>query len=77
MTAARSLWAAIMGDPKAMARLHLFLTIGWLVFVVPVLLIPGWKTSVALLVFISIYANVAGHWASYQASRVEVKQDQE
>jgi hypothetical protein len=31
----------------------------WLLFAVPVLLVPGWKESVALLVFISIYANVA------------------
>lgn len=76
MSVARALRAAVNGDPTAMARLHLCLTVAWLAFAVPVLLVPGWKTSVALLVFISIYANVAGHWASYQASRVEVKQDE-
>jgi hypothetical protein len=47
------------------------LTVAWLLFAVPVLLIPGWKDSVALLVFISIYANVAGHWSSYQGVRAE------
>lgn len=54
-----------------MKRLHAVLTIAWLVFTIPVLLIPGWKDSVALLVFISIYANVAGHWSAWQAARAE------
>jgi hypothetical protein len=52
-------------------RLHAVLTVAWLLFAIPVLLIPGWKESVALLVFISIYANVAGHWASYQGVKAE------
>jgi hypothetical protein len=50
---------------------HAVLTVAWLLFAVPVLIVPGWKESVALLVFISIYANVAGHWSSYQAARAE------
>lgn len=54
---------------------HLTATVAWLLFAIPVLLVPGWKESVALLVFISIYANVAGHFSSWQAARVEVKQD--
>ena len=49
------------------------MTVGWLVFAAPVLLIPGWKESIALLVFISIYANVAGHFSSWQAARVETQ----
>ena len=36
-----------------------------------------WSDSVPLVVFLSVYAIVTGHWSSYQASRVEVKQDQE
>lgn len=63
-------------DPtKSLKHLHAALTVTWLLFVAPVLLIPGWKDSVALLVFISIYANIAGHWSAYQASRAEEKQD--
>jgi len=27
-------------------------------------------------VFVSIYANVAGHWSSWQAVKVEVKQEE-
>lgn len=56
-------------------RLHAWLTWLWLFSAVPVLL-TGLKNSVPLLVFISIYANVAGHFASWQAARVEVKQDE-
>lgn len=33
--------------------------------------------SVPILFFISVYANVVGHWSSWQAARVEVKQDDE
>jgi hypothetical protein len=55
--------------------LHAVLTVAWLLFSVPVLLMPGWKDSVALLVFISIYANVGSHWSAWQASRAEAKFD--
>jgi hypothetical protein len=61
---------------EALKHLHAVLTVAWLVFAVPVLLMPGWKESVALLVFISIYANVAGHASAWQASRTEEKQDE-
>jgi hypothetical protein len=47
-----------------------------LLFAIPVLLIKGWAQSVALLVFISIYANVAGHFSAWQSSRVEVTSDE-
>lgn len=65
----------LRGDPSALRTLHAALTIAWLLFAVPVLLIKGWKDSVALLVFISIYANVAGHFSAWQAARVEVNQE--
>jgi hypothetical protein len=73
MNVARSIWASVQGDPKAMVKIHGFLTVAWLIFAIPVLL-TDLKNSVPLLVFISIYSNVAGHWSSWQASRVEVKQ---
>jgi hypothetical protein len=52
-------------------HLHATLAIGWLLFAIPCLLIPAWRTSVPLLVFISVYANVAGHFSAWQASRAE------
>jgi hypothetical protein len=33
--------------------------------------------SIPILFFISVYANVVGHWSSYQAAKVEVKQDEQ
>ena len=46
----------------------------WLVIVIPGVL--WWKYSIPFLVFVSIYANVAGHWSSWQAVKVEVKQEE-
>lgn len=50
-------------------RLHLALTVGWAVFAIPVLV--WWKDSIVLILMISIYANVVGHWSAYQAARSE------
>jgi hypothetical protein len=73
MNTAKSLWAAIQGDPEAMVELHKWLTIGWLIAAVPICI---WlNSSVPFLVFISVYAVVTGHWSSWQAARVEKKQD--
>lgn len=63
-------------DPRALRALHGWLTWLWLFSAIPVLL-TDLKNSVPLLVFISIYANVAGHFSSWQAARVEVKQDED
>lgn len=46
------------------------LTFVWL-GMIPVAILTGWIFSVAFISAISLYANVAGHWSSYQASRAE------
>lgn len=74
MNVARSLWASIQTDPKLMVRLHGYLTLIWLAaspFIIVFL-----SNSVPFLVFVSVYAVVTGHWSSWQAARVEVKQDE-
>lgn len=74
MNAARSLWASIPGDPRSMQRLHGWATVLWLAAAAPIMV---WLAeSVAFIVFISVYAVVTGHWSSWQASRVEVRQDE-
>lgn len=65
---------AIQGDPGAMARLHFWLTIVWFAAAFPICIF--FAKSVPFLVFVSVYAVVTGHWASWQAARVEVKQDE-
>lgn len=41
----------------------------WVVLVVPSVLF--WKESVFWLVLVSVYANIAGHYAGYEAARAE------
>jgi hypothetical protein len=69
----RTLWASIMGNPKLMKKLHYWLALGWLC-ASPVIMV-WFKNSLPLLVFMSAYAIVTGHWSAAQAATVEVKQD--
>lgn len=58
-----------------MRRVHGWLTIIWFVAAIPICLFLS--TSVPFLVFISVYAVVVSHWSSWQASRVEVVQNED
>jgi hypothetical protein len=75
MNVAKALRAAIQGDPRTMQRLHGWLTILWFVAALPICVFLA--NSIPFLVFISVYAVVTGHWASWQAARVEVRQKEE
>lgn len=57
-----------------MRRLHGWLTIIWFLGAIPIMLF--WSENIAFLVFISVYAVVTGHWSSFQAARVEVRQEE-
>lgn len=57
-------------DPKIQARFHAAVTILWLVMI-PVSVFTGLKQSVPFLVFLSLWALVAGHWSAWQAARAE------
>jgi hypothetical protein len=59
-------------SPAGLRRVHAVLTVAWLVIAVPVVLIRSLRESIPLLVFISIYANVASHFSAWQASRAEI-----
>jgi hypothetical protein len=61
-------------EPIFLRRFHLVATFIFLAQV-PVALLTGLKDSVPYLVFLSLWALVASHWAAWQAARVEVKQD--
>lgn len=71
----RSLWAYIQGDPVFMRRINGWLTIVWIIMI-PISVATGWIYSVAYVSALSLWALVSGHWAAWQAARVEVKQDQ-
>jgi hypothetical protein len=51
-------------------RMHGALTLTWLAFA-PIAVLTNLKNSIPLLVFISVYANVAGHWAAYEAAKAD------
>jgi hypothetical protein len=76
MSAVRSLWASIQGDPVFMRRLNGWLTIFWIVMI-PVSITTGWISSVTYVAALSLWALVSGHWSAWQAARVEVEQAKE
>ena len=78
-----SLWASVQGDPIFMRKLNGWLTMFWVLNFPVVIgiyyLVPEtWKgISILYLALVSIYANVAGHLAAWQASRIEVLQNKQ
>lgn len=58
------------------ARLHGLLTLVWLCLIPPAVL--WWRSSIPFLVMCSVYANLAGHWAAWEAAKAaaEVKESE-
>lgn len=72
----KNLFSAVhekLNDPEFTTSFHKYATIAWVILMVPSIF--WWSESVRWIVLMSAWANVAGHWSSYQASRVEKKQD--
>ena len=76
MNVMRSLWASVQGDPVLMRRVNGWLPVFW-VAMIPVSLATGWISSVTYVAALSLWALVSGHWSTWQAARVEVRQDEE
>ena len=72
----RSLWAMVQGDPVFMRRVNGWFTMFWIAMI-PASYFAGWLNSVMYVSALSLWALVSGHWAAWQAARVEVSQDQE
>jgi hypothetical protein len=66
----------VQGDPVFMRRVNGWLTIFW-VAMIPVSYASGWLDSVVYVSALSLWALVSGHWAAWQAARIEVVQDRE
>jgi len=79
----QTLWSSIQEDPVFMRKINGWLTIFWLVNFPPVIACYIWapdawkQASILYLALVSIYANVAGHLAAWQASRIEVIQNED
>lgn len=72
----KSLWAMVQGDAVFMRRVNGWLTVFW-VAMIPLSIVTGWIHSVTYVAALSLWALVSGHWAAWQAARVEVKQDEQ
>jgi uncharacterized membrane protein len=72
----KSFWASVQEDPQFMRRVNGWLTVVWIAMI-PVSIVMGWLTSVAYVSALSLWALVSGHWAAWQAARVEVNQERE
>jgi len=76
MSVARSLWASVQGDPVFMRRVNGWLTVFWLAMI-PVSFAFGWLSSVTYVSALSLWALVSAHWSTWQAARVEVRQQEQ
>lgn len=76
MNVIKTLWASVSGDPVFMRRTNGWLTLFWIAMI-PVSIVTGWIDSVAYISALSLWALVSGHWAAWQAARVEVQQQRE
>lgn len=63
-------------NPKLRKRMHNTLAVLWLLSF-PAIVKFGLLESIPLLVFISVYANVAGHWAAAEAAAGDLRQQGE
>lgn len=70
----KSIWASVE-DPSTFRKINGWLTILWFLAAIPICIFMS--NSVPFLVFISVYAVVTGHLATWQAARVEVRQEEE
>jgi hypothetical protein len=59
-----------------MRRVNGWLTVLWIVMI-PVSVAMGWLSSVVYVSALSLWALVSGHWAAWQAARVECIQQKE
>ena len=71
-----SLWTTVQGDATFVRRLNGWFTVFWIVMI-PISLTLGWLDSVVCVWALSLWALVSGHWAAWQAARVEVEQQRQ
>lgn len=70
----KSIWASVE-EPSTFRKINGWLTILWFIAAFPICVFLS--KSISFLVFISVYAVVTGHLATWQAARVEVKQEED
>jgi hypothetical protein len=61
-------------NPVFLRHFHGWATCVWICLLIPSLLF--WSESVMWVVLMSVWANIAGHWSAWQASRSEIKAEE-
>ncbi|MFF2815248.1 hypothetical protein ACFVT9_06870 [Kitasatospora cineracea] len=69
-------FTALFGRPPFLRAFHGWSTLVWAVLI-PITVLSGLKTSILWIALMSVGANFVGHFSSWQAARVEVKQDEQ
>jgi hypothetical protein len=67
---------ALFGRPDVLRRVHGYLTIFWVGLWIAAFVF-GWLSSVTFVSHLSAVALILGSWSSWQAARVEVRQEEE
>lgn len=62
-----------LNDPQFTTTFHKWATIVWIILIIPSIF--WWNEALIWIVLMSVWANIGSHWAAYQASRAELKQD--
>lgn len=69
-------FTALFGRPEFLRSFHGWLTLAWGILI-PVTVLTNLKGSIIWIALMSVWANFVGHFSSWQAARVEVKQDEQ
>ncbi len=76
MNQMKTLWASVLDNPTLFKKINGWLTVLWIIMI-PISIAMGWTESVTYVSALSIYALITGHLSTWQAARVEEKQDQQ
>ncbi len=66
---------ALFGRPEFLRFFHGVMTLLWAVLI-PITVFTGLKGSIVWIALMSVWANFVGHFSSWQAARVEVRQEE-
>ena len=69
-------FTALFGRPELLRGFHGWMTLAW-GMLIPITVLTGLKGSIIWIALMSVWANFVGHFSSWQAARVEVKQDEQ
>jgi hypothetical protein len=56
-------------SPGFQKRFHACATLTWLTLAIPTVIV--WKDSILWVALMSVWANIAAHWAAYQGAAAE------